>query len=88
MREMDDNYLSESDNFDTQLLFTKDNLRVVSMVCPRDATVTQLLRKKTITDELMANFALARWISSTSPRSSRKDSATRSSPSVMTLSCA
>ena len=55
MREMDDNYLSESDNFDTQQLYVKANLRVVSTVYPLDATVSHLRHNKLTTDELEAN---------------------------------
>ena len=59
MSEMDDNYVRESDNFDTERLNIKVNPRVVSTVCPRDRTVTQLLHNKPISDERMANIALA-----------------------------
>ena len=58
MREMDDNNLCKSDNFDTQLSI-KAILRVVSTVCPRDRTVTGLLHNKPTTNGLMANFTLA-----------------------------
>ena len=59
IREMDDDYHSKSDNIDTQRLYLKDNLGVVSTVNPRDETVTQLLHNKPNTDELAANIALA-----------------------------
>ena len=52
---MDDNYLSKSDNFDTERPCLKDNLRVVSTVYLRDRTISQLLHNKTNADELMAN---------------------------------
>ena len=58
MLEMDDNYLSTSDNIYTQL-HIKVNLRVVSTVCPLDSTVTQPLHNKPNTDDLLANIALA-----------------------------
>ena len=72
MREMVEHYHSKSDNIDTQRLHIKVNLRVVSTVCPLDRTVTQLLHNKPNIDELVANIALARWISSTSPHASCK----------------
>ena len=59
MREMDDNNHSKSDNVDTQRLYLKVTLRVVSTVSPRDRTVTQLLDNKPITDEITAHIALA-----------------------------
>ena len=55
MREMDDNYHSKSDDFDTQRLYAKANLRVVSTVYPLDETVSHLPHNKLITDELVAN---------------------------------
>ena len=55
IHEMDDNYHSESDNFDMPRLGLKANLRLVSTACPLDMTLTQLLRNKPITYELMAN---------------------------------
>ena len=58
MREMDDNFHSKSDNFDTQRLSIKVTLRVVSTVYPRDRTVTHLLHNKQNTDELTGNFAI------------------------------
>ena len=58
IREMDDDYFSEPDNFDTQL-YLKVNMCVVSTVSPCDRTVTQLLHNKPTTDELTANIALA-----------------------------
>ena len=58
MLEMDNNYLIQSDNIDTQLSI-KAILRVVSTVCPRDRTVTGLLHNKPTTNGLMANFTLA-----------------------------
>ena len=51
MRDMDDNYLSKSDNFDTQRMYLKICLRVVSAIYPRDRAVSQLLHNKPITDE-------------------------------------
>ena len=56
---MDDDYFSKSDNIDTQRLYIKVNLRVVSTVCPLDRTVTQLLHNKQNADELMANLTPA-----------------------------
>ena len=56
---MEDNSYSKSDNIDTQRLYLKVNLRVVSAVYPRDRTVTQLLHNKPNTVELMVNIALA-----------------------------
>ena len=67
IREMDDDYHSESDNIDTPRLYTKVNLRVVSTVYPRDKTVAQLLHNKPNTNELMENIALAEMDSSSSP---------------------
>ena len=58
MREMDDDFFSESDNFDTQWLHTKVNQRVISTVILHDRTVTQLRHNKPNTDELMDNIAL------------------------------
>ena len=84
MCEMEDNCHNKSDNFGTQRLYLNVNPRVVSAVCPRDRTVTQLLHNKPIADELMVNLALTRWTSPTSPRSSCKSSATRCSPSART----
>ena len=84
MHETDENYLSESDNIDTERLYINVNLGVVSTVYPRDRTVTHLLHKKPNTDELMANIAPPGWISSTCPHSSRKSSSTRCSRSVRT----
>ena len=40
MLEMDDNYLVKSDNIDTQRVYLKVTLRVVSTVYLRDRTVT------------------------------------------------
>ena len=45
MREMDENYLSESDNIDMRRLYIKANLRVVSAVNPRDMTLTSASQK-------------------------------------------
>ena len=59
LHEMGDNYLIKSDNYDTQRLYLNVNLRVVLTFNPRDKTVTHLLYNKPITDELMANLALA-----------------------------
>ena len=42
IRQMDDNYHSTSDNIDNQRLHTKVNQGVVSAVCPRDRTFSQL----------------------------------------------
>ena len=67
MLEMDNNYLIQSDNIDTQRLHIKVNLGVVSTVYPRDRTVTGLLHNRPNIDELTANIAPPGWISSTSP---------------------
>ena len=56
---MDDDDHRESDNFDTQMLYLKVNLRFVSAVFRRDMTLTRLLFNKPNTDELMANLAPA-----------------------------
>ena len=56
--QLDDTYLSESDNIDTQRLSIKVNLRVVLTVFLPDMTVSQLRHNRPITDELLANLAL------------------------------
>ena len=58
MLEMDDDYLSKSDNIDTQRLRLNVNLRDVSTVNTRDMSVTRL-HNKPIADELMVNLALS-----------------------------
>ena len=83
---MDDDFLSESDNFDTQRLHTKVNQRVILTVIPHDRTVTQLRHNKPNTDELMDNIALTETDLIHFARSSCKDSATRCSPSTRTSS--
>ena len=76
MREMDDTYHSKTDNIDTQRLYLKVNLRVVSAVYPRDMTVTQQLHNKPNTNKLLANLPHRDGSQPLRP-SSCKDSATR-----------
>ena len=57
IREMDDNYLGESDNIGTQRAYLNATLGVVSTLYPRDRTV-KLLNKPN-TNELVENPALA-----------------------------
>ena len=85
MPEINDDYLSESDNFDTQRLYLMANVRVVSAVYPRDATVSQLLHNKPNIDELTGNLAPAEMDLIQFARSSCKDSTTRCSLSVRTF---
>ena len=82
---MDDDYLVKSDNIDTPRLYVKVNLRVVSVVSPRDRTVSHLLHNKPITDELMANLKLAEMDLFQFATFILQDSSTHCSPNVRTL---
>ena len=85
MLEMDVDYLSKSDNIDTQRLHYNVNLRVVSTIYPRDMSVTQLYNKPNI-DELMANLAPSVMGLIPFAPLILENFATRSSPSARTFS--
>ena len=86
IHEMDDNCHSKSDNLDTQRLDLKVNLRVVSTVYPRDKTFSQLYTTSRSPMDSRATTPSPRWISTISPLSSCKGSATLCSPSATTSS--